>query len=103
MTRRQRHEFQILRVPRTEDDPPIVRVVLELMYNLCQLVHSLPSVISLGIDILGAKVAPLETIHWPEVSNGTVRETDRVEVIAGSVTISDFDAGIGEGDGGGAT
>ena len=55
-------------VPGRHDDPPIVRVCLDGVYDLCQLIHPLPAVVSVHINIFGTKVTPLEPIHWTEIT-----------------------------------
>lgn len=44
---------------------------------------------------------PLEPVHGAEVAFRAVRKADAVEVGAGGVAVPDFDAGGGEGEGGG--
>lgn len=63
MARGQSHLFQIGGVPRAHDNAAIEGVVDELVHNIFELVDTLAGVIRLGVDVLGAKVPPLESIH----------------------------------------
>ena len=47
------------------------------MYNLRQLIYSLPSIVGLSVHILGAEVAPLETVDRAKVVDRAVWETGR--------------------------
>jgi len=102
MTRRQGHLAQIRRIPRTQYDPPIIRRLPQLPHHLRQLIHTLFRIIRFRIHILGPKMPPLEPVHGSQIPLFTVRKTHGVEKLAGSVTVPDFDAGGGEGEGGGA-
>lgn len=102
MTRRQRHLAQILRVPRTQDNPAVIGPMLQFRYHLRQLIHPLPRIIRLGVHILGPEMAPLEAVDGTEVADRAVGETDAVEVFAAAVAVPDFDPGGGEGLRGGA-
>lgn len=101
MTRWQRHLLQIRHIPRTQYNPPIIRIMLQLMYNLRQLIYSLPRIIGLSVHVLGAEMAPLETVDRTQVADRAVRETYRIEVFTGSVAVPDFYACVGEREGGG--
>lgn len=97
MTWRQSHLLQIRRIPRAQDDPPIVRIIPQLLHHLRQLIDALPRVIRPRIHILGAEVAPLEAIHGAQIADLAVRQPHRVEVLAGAVAVPDLDAGGSEG------
>ena len=99
MTRRQGHLAQIRRVPRAQDDPPVVRLVLQLVNDLRQLIDPLARVIRLRIHVLGAEMPPLETIDGSQVSDFSVREADAVEVLAAAVAVPDLDARFRERQG----
>lgn len=55
-------------VPCTHDDPPVVGISLNGADNLCQLVHSLPTVVCVHVHIFCTKVTPLEAIHWTKIT-----------------------------------
>ncbi len=101
MARRQGHLPEIRRVPRAQDDSAVVRLVLQFFDHLSQLVNALARVVRLRIHILGSEVAPLKAVDGAEVSLRPISEADGVEVSTGAVAVPYFDAGGGEGDGGG--
>jgi hypothetical protein len=84
MTRWESHELQILRVPRTQNDPAIVRIVLQLVDHLRQLIHTLARIDRSGIDVLCAEVPLLEPVH------GTLSRL---------ISVPDLDASLGEREG----
>lgn len=98
---RQGHALKVLWVPCAEDHSAVIRVVAELVDDLGQLVHALAGVICLCVDILGAKVPPLEAVDGAQVADVAVREPDAVEELAGPVAVPDLDADVAEGGGGG--
>ena len=61
VTRWQNHLLHIGRVPSRKNQTAVVGVSSQLVNDLSELVYSLTSVIRLGINILGAKVSPLES------------------------------------------
>lgn len=69
------------------------------MDNLRELVHPLPRIIRLSIDVLGAKVPPLETVHGAQVADFAVREADLVEELARAVAVPDLDTLFAQGGG----
>lgn len=97
MTRREGHELQIFGVPGAQNDPAIVRVVLQLVNDLRELIDPLARIVRLGIDVLGAEMAPLEAVHGAQVADGAVRQADGVEVLTRSVAVPDLDARFREG------
>ena len=100
MTRRQRHLAQIRHVPRTQNDPSVIRVVLQLPDDLSDLIHAFARVICLRVDVFGSEMPPLEPVDRTQVAFCTVREADAVQIGAGPVAVPDLDAGGGEGQGG---
>ena len=99
VTRRQRHLPKIGRVPRAQDDSPIVRLVLQLVNDLCQLIDPLARVIRLRVHVVGAEMPPLETIDGSQISYFSVGEADAVEVLTAAVAVPDLDARFREGQG----
>mmetsp|Transcript_22694 Transcript_22694/g.73459 ORF Transcript_22694/g.73459 Transcript_22694/m.73459 type:complete len:215 (-) Transcript_22694:1002-1646(-) len=79
---RQRHFGNVGRVPGGEDDPPVVRLLLDRLDDLSDLVHPLPGIVGVHILVLCAKVPPLPTVDGPEVALLPVGQPDRVEVVA---------------------
>ena len=59
--------------------------MLELVDDIGELIDSLAGVVRLGVDVVRAKVAPLEAVHGTEVAYLTVREAEAVEEFAGAV------------------
>lgn len=55
------------RIPSTQDDPSIRRVLLNLPNTLCQLINPLPPIIPFTIPIPRPKMPPLEPIHRPQI------------------------------------
>ena len=100
MARGQGHLLQVRRVPRRQDDPPVIGVVLELVDDLGQLVDALPRVVRLRIDVLGAKVPPLKAVDGAQVADLAVGEADAVQELARPVAIPDLDARLAQREGG---
>ena len=65
-----------------------------LVNHLRQLINTLPCVVCLGNNVLGAEVPPLESVDRAEVTFRALREPDAIEVGARSIAIPDFDAGF---------
>ena len=93
VTRRQGHFRQVCRVPGAEDDPTVVGSVFELVDHSRKLVDASASIALLSTEILCAEMSPLEAIDGSEVAFGTMRESDAVEVGAGTIAVPDLDAG----------
>ncbi|KAI6770433.1 hypothetical protein HG530_005062 [Fusarium avenaceum] len=66
------------------------------MDDLGKLVYSLACVIRLGIDILGTKVSPLETIHRAQIANFTMVQSEVVKELAGAIAVPDLNTGFAE-------
>lgn len=96
MARRQGHDLEVLGVPGAQNDPPVVRVRLELVDHLRELVDALARVVRLGVDILGAKVPPLEPIDGAQVAHLAVRQPHAVEKLARAIAVPDLDALLAE-------
>lgn len=94
------HLFQIGGIPGGKDQTTIVWVGAQLVNNLGELVDSLACVVRLGVDILGAKVPPLEAVHRTEVADLAVVEAEVVEELARAIAIPNLDAGLAEAVGG---
>lgn len=95
------HLLQIGGVPGRKDQTTIVWVGAQLVNNLGELVDSLARVVRLGVDVLGAKVPPLEAIHGTEVADLAVVEAEVVEELARAIAVPDLDAGLAKAGGGG--
>lgn len=67
------------------------------MDDLGQLVDALAGVVGVGVDVLGAKVPPLEAVDGAQVADVAVRQADAVEELAGAVAVPDLDADVAEG------
>src|ERR1700759_1384546 len=91
MTWRQGHKLQILRIPCTQDNPPVIGIVLQLMNHLRQLIDTLASIICLRIDIFCAEMSPLKPIDGTKITDRAVGESNAVKVFAGSISIPYFD------------
>ena len=89
VTRRQRHLVQVCRVPGAHDDPPVVRLRLDPVDDLGQLVHPLAAVVGRHVDVLGSEVSPLEAVHGAEVSLLPLGEADAVEELSTAVPVPD--------------
>ena len=57
-------------IPCTHDDSSIVRLVLDGMYDLSQLVHTLAAVVGVHVHVAGSIVTPLEAIYWTKITWG---------------------------------
>lgn len=62
MTWRQSHLHQVRRVPSTQNYPSVIRLVLQLVYHVRQLIYPFASIVRLSIDVFRSKVPPLEAI-----------------------------------------
>lgn len=100
VARREDHLVHVGGVPGGKDQATVVRVGAQLVDNLGELVDSLARVVRLGVDVLGAKVPPLEAVHGAEVADLAVGEAQVVEELAGAVAVPDLDAGLAEAGGG---
>lgn len=101
VTGRQSHALKVLWVPCAEDHSAVVGAVAQLVDDFGQLVDALAGVVCLSIDILCAKVPPLEAVDGAQVADVTVGEPHAVEELAGTVAVPDLDADVAEGGGGG--
>ena len=97
----QDHLGEVLGVPRAEDQTTVEGVRLEGVDDALELVVPLVRVVRLGVDVVGAEVAPLEAVDGAEVTDFAVCEAQVVEELAGAVAVPDFDAFGREGEGGG--
>ena len=68
MTGRQRHQIQILRIPSAHNDPPVLRIVPNLINAIGQLIHALSRIVGMHVRILGAEMTPLEAVHRSEIA-----------------------------------
>ena len=59
-----------------QDDPAVVRLVLERVEDGGDLVDTLPGVVGVHVDVLGTEVAPLPAIHGTEVALLAVSQSD---------------------------
>lgn len=96
VARRQGHELEVARVPRREHHAAVIRVRAQLVDNLGELVDALAGVVGFGINVVGAKVTPLEAVDGAQVTHLAVREPDAVEELARPVAVPDLDAGLVE-------
>lgn len=91
VTRGKGHLVQIGDIPRTEDDAAIEGILLQLADDFPDLIDALARVVGVAVDVLGAEVAPLETVDGAEVALLSGREAKFVEVFARAVTVPDMD------------
>mmetsp|Transcript_66622 Transcript_66622/g.216793 ORF Transcript_66622/g.216793 Transcript_66622/m.216793 type:complete len:339 (-) Transcript_66622:350-1366(-) len=96
VARRQSHLVQIRRIPRSQQNPPVCRILLDLANALCQLVNPLTCVVGVHVHVLRAEVAPLEAVDRAEVHFLTVGEPPLVQELPGTVAIPNLDALVGE-------
>jgi hypothetical protein len=83
-------------IPRAEYDAAVGRVVLDLADALPQLVDALPRVVLIAVRVLRAKVAPLETVHGPQIALAAMAQAARLEERGRAVAVPDLDALGGE-------
>jgi hypothetical protein len=76
VTRRKCHLSQIRRIPSRQDDAAILRIVLDLVNALRQLVHALPSVVGVHVHVFRAKVTPLEPVHGAKIAFYSIRKAE---------------------------
>lgn len=96
VARRQRHDLEVLGVPRAHDDAPVVGVRPQLVHHVGQLVDALTRVVRARVDVLGAKVPPLEPVHGAQVAHGAVGQAHAVQELARAVAVPDFDPLLAE-------
>mmetsp|Transcript_125011 Transcript_125011/g.399693 ORF Transcript_125011/g.399693 Transcript_125011/m.399693 type:complete len:412 (-) Transcript_125011:138-1373(-) len=96
VARRQSHLVQIRRIPRSQQNPPVCRILLDLANALCQLVNPLTCVVGVHVHVLRAEVAPLEAVDRAQVSLLAVGQTPVVQELAGAIAIPDLDALVRE-------
>ena len=90
MTWRQSHFVQVGWIPSTHDDTTVLGIVLNLFNAFGKLVDALTRVVSVHVDILGAKVSPLKSVDWSQVTNLTMRQAPLVEKLARTISIPDM-------------
>jgi len=93
----QHHLREILGVPGAEDEAAIVGIGAEGVDDALQLIDPLPCVVGLGIDIVSAKVAPLEAVNRAKIPHFAVRQAQVVEELARPITVPDLDSLLAEG------
>ncbi|KAI3477909.1 hypothetical protein L1887_60216 [Cichorium endivia] len=96
MARRQRHELEVARIPRAEEDASVGRIVFDLVDHLAQLVHPLPRIVGIAVLVLGAKVTPLEAVHGAEIALATMLQAARIQKLARAVAVPNVHALVRE-------
>ena len=91
VARRQRHQVEVRRVPCGHDDAAAVRVGLDLVDDLAELVDALALVVGVHVDILGAEMPPLEAVHRAQVADLAVVQASLVQELARGVGVPDPD------------
>mmetsp|Transcript_23521 Transcript_23521/g.56245 ORF Transcript_23521/g.56245 Transcript_23521/m.56245 type:complete len:389 (-) Transcript_23521:616-1782(-) len=86
---RQRHILERGGVPRGEEDPPVVRVGLDLVDYFRELIDTFPAVVGVHVGVVRTKVPPLEAVDRSKITFLPVRQAYRVEVLPGTVTVPD--------------
>jgi len=79
------------RVPSTQNDPPVGRIVLDLPDTVLQLIYPLPLVVGVTVLVLRSEMPPLEPVDRSEISLLSVRKTSRVEEGSRTVPVPDVD------------
>ena len=69
-------------VPGRQHNAATVRVCLDQVDAMLELVESLPSVVRVFVHVLSTKVSPLEPVRGSEVTLLSVSETELVERLA---------------------
>mmetsp|Transcript_6937 Transcript_6937/g.11704 ORF Transcript_6937/g.11704 Transcript_6937/m.11704 type:complete len:221 (+) Transcript_6937:67-729(+) len=82
VTRWQRHQLQVSWVPSTHHNPPVLGVVDNLINAISQLIHTLSSIVSMHIFVLGTKMTPLESIHRSQITLFTMLQATRIKELA---------------------
>lgn len=65
-------EIRTGRIPCTQDDSTIGRILFDFPNTLAKLVYALTVVRGVAIDIFGAKMSPLKAVHGSQVSFTTI-------------------------------
>lgn len=96
-----RHFWYIRHIPCIQYDSSRIRVFLQSLNNLGQLVHPLPLVICMIINIGSSEVSPLEPIHRSQIALLSVLESALVKELSAPIPIPDvhimFAEGVGVG------
>ena len=69
------------RIPSAHNDPPIRRVVLDLVDDLSQLIHALTRIVVLARLVRRAEMPPLKSVHRTQIPHPPMREPDPIEVL----------------------
>ena len=91
VARRQRHQVEVRWVPCGHDDAAAVRVGLDLVDDLAELVDALVLVVGVHVDILGAEMPPLDAVHRAQVADLAVVQASLVQKLACGVGVPDPD------------
>ena len=90
MTRRQGHLLQCGGVPRAYDQTAVCGVRFDGFDDGLQLVVAFAGVVCMYVNVLCAKVPPLESVDRPQIALLSVRESDAVQVFARAVAVPDM-------------
>lgn len=90
VTRRQSHLGNIDRIPSGHDYSPIVRIVLDFVDTLAQLIDTLSGIVRVHVDVLSTEVTPLESVYGSQVALFSLRESIGVQELAWRVAVPDF-------------
>lgn len=93
----QGHAAEVAGVPGGDYDAAIVGRRAQLVDDVGELVDALPRVVGVEIDVVGAKVTPLETVDGPKVADLAMGQADAVQEFARAVAVPNLDAGFAQG------
>ena len=68
MAGRKRHDAEICGIPGGEHDASVIRVGLDRVDDIGELIHAFPRVVSMHVCVFGTKVAPLKAVHGTKVA-----------------------------------
>lgn len=77
-------------IPGTDDDPPAVWLLFDLINHFGQLIHPLSRVVRVRSLVFCPEVSPLEPVDWAEVTFLSGMEAALVEELARPVRVPDF-------------
>jgi len=84
------HPVNTCRIPRRQNNAPVIGLGFDRVDALSQLVDSLSSVIRMHGGVLRSEMAPLKAVHWPEIVLLALLEIDGIQISTRSVGFPDL-------------
>lgn len=78
---RERHEFEISRIPGRQDNTSVLGIVLDLVDAFGQLIHALSGIIVVHGPVGGTEMAPLEAVDGSQIAHFSMPQSPTVEKV----------------------